>query len=746
VTRIRSSHALKLTESVQRQIVLPVMLLASSSVLLLSGCSSALNLGNGSAGSSDGVAISAVKGTVHGGQFPIDNATVSLYEIGATASTAKGYGAAITSGQLLGSATTSGAGGTWSIPNPTPCANASDELYLVASGGEEYNTSNSANSALTLTSVGGPCGSQFTTSFNIDEVTTIATEYALAGFSKGYAQVGTSATNAVGLVNAFATVTNLVSLAQGSALTNTPAYATPPANSTPDVFGSVVPYDTINTLADVIATCVNAAGGATDPACASLFSYTGGSNSLPSGNGVNNSPNAGTTQNTADAVLYIAHNPGLPGTSGVSSNNVATVYALTPPSPPFGPTLTTAPNDFTLTVNFVGGGLGGVKVASNGDGTYVAIDANGNLWIPEPSFSSLTELNNLGAPISPTTQVKTTTPYTLMQAGGFPVTGAEALTVPDVDIYGNVWIGDSSECLVGVSSSGASLSGSPYTSFCPSTQGAQGVAIDGSNNVWVASGSDTGSPFIVAVANPSPGTGPYSVLSGFPVTSGLDILAGWIGPDEAGNVWFTDDGDNDGGFVSSTGAVTIPYMHNFGGGPGPFGAFGGLSSGSGGNGGLALWIPQPSVNNVQPVNATSPYVEGSAILSSTGQGEGQIEADGYGNFLWTNQGNENEDLPANITVYTSGEAQVSEYSTGYDGGSAQTTLDGPYGFAIDQSGNVWVVNASNYDAATKKGPYGTGYKGNGSGSANVTEFIGLAGPTQPLDSLKAKDSTYGTLP
>jgi streptogramin lyase len=700
----------------QHQVLLSALLLASSSVLLLSGCGSALNFKSGSGVPSE---VGAMRGTVHGGQFPVVGSTVSLYEIGATATSAAGYAAALPA-TPLGTATTA-ADGTWSIPAPTACTNASDELYLVASGGAGGNTgvgqNTTPNAALVMTSVGGPCNNQFTTQFNIDEVTTVATEYALSGFSTDYQHVGTSTTNPLGLQNAFKTVTNLVNLSTGNANSLAPAYATPPASTNADVFAGIVPYDTINTLANIIATCVNAAGGATDSQCTNLFSYTGGANSNPVGNSGVQGPVAA---NTADAVLYIAHNPGLPAV-GFTTNNVAAVWGLPTPEAPFGPPLAAAPNDFTLTLNFVSGGLGGNAGGNLSAGGNLTVDMNGNVWVPAARDKFLASMSNLGSPLSPTTTVTGTT---LVAHGGYPLTGAGTLGRLDSDQNGNVWVADSTNCVYGFSQNGTPLAGSPFTADCPATT-SHTVTVDGSNNLWVG-----GTAFVTSLSNPS-----GAVRTGFPSTAGYVTLTTFLGPDEAGNVWFTDQGNNNGGFISGTGSVSIPYPADFGGSPGIDAAFG---QGT-------LWVPEPSADTIQPVPYVSPFNPGNSFIPPTGIAMAQIRADGSNRFLFSNGGNTT--VPPNITIYLADGTQVSPLSKGYTGGSALTALDSVNGIAIDQSGNVWVLNQINYNQLHSNGPYGSQYLyHSGAQSANVTEFVGLAAPTQPVASFNAKNSTYGVKP
>jgi hypothetical protein len=722
------------------------LLLASSSVLLLSGCGAALNFK--STGSVPATA-NAMQGTVHGGQFPVVGATVRLYEIGATQTSAAGYGAAL--GTPLGTATTA-ADGTWAMggtsPNPlTPCTNGNDELYLVASGGAGGSSSQNvtSNTALVMTSVGGPCNNQFTNSFNIDEVTTVATEYALSGFSTDYQHVGTSPQsgtcpgpscnpgNSIGLTNAFATVTNLVNLTSGQANSIPPAYVTPPTNGIADVWSAIVPYDTINTLANVLATCVNASGGATDPACTSLFSFTGGTNSLPpsQGHGVTSL----VATNTADAALYIAENPGLPASSGWPNNNLVAVWSLPTGTVPFGPVLGVAPPDFTLALSFVGGGLGGTTTTSVSRATQLTIDLKGGVWIVDSGHTNVASLSNLGTPLSPTTQLTATGALVAGGMGGYKPSGLVGTSIVflDTDQQGNVWIPDGTNCLIGISSTGAQLnSGAPY-SVCPST-GANSAAVDASNNVWV---SGPGPSFISAISNPS-GTALFA-----PVTGGLSTLTGFLAPDESGNVWFTDGGQGNGGYVNGTGTVTIPWPSAFG-APGAFGAFGPLGAGSGGNGGLALWIPEDSVNTIQPVNATTPYGNpGATFIPEAGMWE--IQADGLGRYFFSSTN-------GYVAEFTSNEAQISPGSptnVGYTGGSAVTGLSNPEGMAIDQSGNVWLCNQNNWNAGHKTvGPYANKYKSasGGTSAAAVTEFVGLAAPSQPVKSLAAKYHTYGQLP
>jgi hypothetical protein len=121
-----------------------------------------------------------------------------------------------------------------------------------------------------------------------------------------------------------------------------------------------------------------------------------------------------------------------------------------------------------------------------------------------------------------------------------------------------------------------------------------------------------------------------------------------------------------------------------------------------------------------------------------------IAADGGGNYYWANQGGADGAggffVSPNITEYTSAESLISPYYTGYTGGSALMALDKPNSVQIDQSGNIWIVNQNN---ANNSGSSlaGGAYLGNGSGAGNVTEFVGLAMPVNPVFAQSALAGT-----
>ena len=195
----------------------------------------------------------------------------------------------------------------------------------------------------------------------INEVSTVAAAYAMAGFATDATHVSNSGTALAqtGIANAFANAANLETLSTGVALSTTPA-----GNGT-------VPQTEINTLGNILASCVNTNGeGST--ACTTLFT-----NAL-----------AGGTTGTLPAAINIAHNP---------ATNVASLYALAGGTPPFASALTAVPNDWTVALNFTGG---------FNNPTGIAIDSSGDAWVVSTatvstkSLASVVELSSSGVVLS----------------------------------------------------------------------------------------------------------------------------------------------------------------------------------------------------------------------------------------------------------------------------------------------------------------------------------------------------------
>jgi hypothetical protein len=417
-----------------------------------------------------------LRGVVHGGQQPITGASIQLYAAATT-----GYGASAT--PLLTSSVVTDATGSFTITGDYACPSATSQLYIVARGGNPGLAPGTNNAASVLMTALGPCslhGSEYTldpSSFiTINEVTTVASVYALAPFMGGDAtHLGTSSTNAVGLANAFLTVNNLVNTTTGTALSVTPA-----GNGTP-------PQAAINTLANIVASCVNSDG--TGSPCAALA--------------VAATPSGGTAPtDTIQGTYNVARNPG---------NNVSALYGLAGATPPFQPMLSAAPNDWTLPVTYTGIGVGA---------TVMAIDASGNIWVPGTNTGSapysVFELSNNGTVLS--------------GANGYTGGGLNIPAGIAIDPAGDAWV-PSTGNVVELSSSGAILSGANgFTGGGLSTPRA--IAVNGQGDAWVA---DIGSRSLIKLDNNG------NILSGpSGFLPGNGSLPFGLGIDQTGDVWVGD--------------------------------------------------------------------------------------------------------------------------------------------------------------------------------------------------------------
>ena len=443
--------------------------LACGTVLCLSGCGGIATAP--SAASSEGVALS---GSVHGGQQPVSGAKVYLYAASTTA-----YSGAATSLLAAPGYVTTDAGGTFSFsPAGIKLYNCptGSYVYALALGGNPGLASPTANNAeLALMEGLGPCSSLTTsTILSINEASTISSVYALSAFMTSETQVGTSATNVQGLANAFSVIGNLTGVAGG-------VYATTPAGN------GTAPQATLDTLANALSACVNSDGTGTP--CSSLMTAASVSTT------------AGTPVDTVQAALNIAQHPGV---------NVGTIYSLAAAVAPFQPSLTAAPNDWTLQIQYAGG-LNQVQ--------GLAVDATGNVFASNSLGGNITEFSPTG------TVLGTLTAPTLFRPQEMAI-----------DLNGNLWTGSrananatpsTSASLVEFSSNGTLLSGT--TGF---TGGGltvpRGIAVDPRGNVWAAGNAEL-SEFTSAGAPVSSNTGYTSAnLLSFNLELSFDT---------AGNAW-----------------------------------------------------------------------------------------------------------------------------------------------------------------------------------------------------------------
>ena len=393
-------------------------------------------------------------GQVLGGTTPITGAAVTLYRAGDAA-----QGAAA----VLGSATTDSAGGfTISFKNPGGSA----MLYLIAAGGKP-NSSTTANSAIKLMLALGAASSLPGQPVVVNEVTTIASVYSLAQFIEiaDTTQVGSSASDTTGLINAFASASNLADFLHGT------------ARSAPAAGNGTAPQKKVNTLADALATCVNTSGP-NSPGCQTLLTCATPGAVFDSTTSICTASGPAPAD-TLGATLSIALNPGL-----VPS---ATIFSISTsqPLPPFTPQLSSAPNDWAMELNFTGGALLAPKA--------LAVDGAGDIWVTSssgPNYGNVVELSPRGTFISPA-------------ASGYTAGGVNEPLSIAIDQADNVWVGNGSDlAAIGLTEL---VGGNTPPAKCPTTPGPldtgcaisppsgypaslnnSAIGIDLNGNVWVS--------------------------------------------------------------------------------------------------------------------------------------------------------------------------------------------------------------------------------------------------------------------
>jgi streptogramin lyase len=536
---------------------------------------------------------------VHGGQQGVSGSTIQLYAAGAT-----GYGSAAT--PLLTKTVTSNGAGSFTITGDYSCPTLSTQVYIVATGGNPGLAMGTNNTALAMMAALGPCGLLTSSTFIfIDEVTTVASVYALAPFMStgGGTKLGATSTNAQGLANAFATVNNLVNTAKGTA----------PGPNLPT--GATAPTAELNTLADLLSLCVNTSGPAGE--CTTLFN-----DATPSG--------LSAPTNTIDAMLDIALNPG---------HNVSTLFNLVTGIVPFEPTLAAAPNDWTMAINYTGGGLNTPK--------SIAVDGLGNIWAANNGANSISEFSSSGLAIS--------------GAAGYTGGGLNAPWGIAIDTSGNVWVTDpiarGGGTLSKFSSSGTALSASGFTGNGLSDP--FGLAVNGAGVAWTANVSTTSAFLNNGSAQPG---SPYGPPGGHNYYN--------IAVDSSGNVWAADKvAPGDVEKFTSAGAVVASYT------AGPQNLTWGVAI----DGTAHVWISDSGNNTMTELNST-----GTLVANYTGGGLNTpqgVAIDGLGNVWVANN------TGKSVTELNNSGAAFSP-STGFIGGA----MNSPYSLAIDGSGNVWVSN------------------------------------------------------
>jgi streptogramin lyase len=348
------------------------------------------------------------------------------------------------------------------------------------------------------------------------------------------------------------------------------------------------------------------------------------------------------------------------------ASNVAAVFNAVTPQGPFQPALTTQPNDWTMSITY-----GGCTPACGGLNLpgSLAIDSGGNVLVANYFGGVVSKFSPAGVPAA---------------ANGFPGVGLNQSYGVAIDGSDHVWV-TNEQSVTGAnnhhygsvsefSPAGVELSGYGYTGG--GTYYPLAAAADSTGVIWVADyGSSAATLLMTSDGSAVSGGSGYGV-SALPFTSAVAV-------DSNHNAWFAVQG----------GAVRVT----------PAGAISSYSC-CAGPAGIAvdltgdIWIADYGAPAIVELNASGAVARQVSLGNNAGpQG---IAIDGAGNVWAANYyGNTLVEVAGSTGALFSPAAGL-----GLD-----APINEPYGAAIDASGNLWLTNAH---------------------TNTLTQFVGLASPVK----------------
>ena len=353
--------------------------------------------------------------TVRTGTTPIERSRVTLMRAGNAA------GAAATP-VTIG---TSDAKGQVQLTYTVPPG---DILYLLAEG--------APSASVRLAAVLG-AAAYVPPSTVVNELTTVATAYAMAHFLQKENIAGPLPSLAIAAM----TASSLANSATGEV---SGILSRPPNGSETNTLA------TLNTLANLVASCIQSKE---KESCQDLFAEA-------------RPPSSVTPNNTLEALRDIARVPW---------HNVVALYFLAPRKGPYSPALTGSPDSWTLTIKHTGNGR-----EFNGPES-LAFDQDGNLWAANRF--------EFGAGSAPGSRLIRLIPSGL-DAPGAPYTGGglSGASGIAIDSAGSIWLGNvAANSISRFDTSGKPLS-PPAGIHSGRIKHPQGIAVDLCGNIWIANG------------------------------------------------------------------------------------------------------------------------------------------------------------------------------------------------------------------------------------------------------------------
>lgn len=630
----------------------------------LTGCS-----GFTSTASAPAITTASFGGSIHGGQQPVAGARVYVYAGGNTgyASPSRsllngGSGGAVNDQYGNAYVTTNASGGfTFSgFGCPTP----NTPVYLLAVGGNPGLGGSANNNAITEAAAIGACSTITNSTFiQMTEVTTAAFVTAVQQYASGPTVVGAPASNQLGLRTAFQLALDLADSTTGLGRTMNAAGT------------GIVNGPKVNTLGNILAPCINSTSNVSS-ACTSLFQAT------PSTGGAPN------PSETFTAMLNLAKNPG---------NNVGSLFGQINAAAPFQPSLTAAPNDFTLGITYSGGGMTAPGA--------IAIDALGDAFITNsPSLSGQSGTDSI-VEIGPNGMFLAS--YTSN------IHGPRGIAI---DVAGNIWsnnlgnANNTNDQVVKLNNQGVLVFATSATSVV--LNGLTGIATDGNLSAWVAAspnGTTNANQSSISKIGPNGAILQPITMNGFGQPQGIAI-------DGNSNIYSAGFSSNNLLKITPTPAnnpTSYPATIVSGNFSQPLGvAIDNANNVYSFNNGTSLITEISSAGVMQPMGNPAPNISNSAVISIDGAG---------GGWLANIRSSNSTPQPDNLVHFTTGGVAANGQTSGYQ----NVNLNRVGVATVDNIGNVWVSN---------------------NGSGTVTEFVGTAAPVVTPIAAGILNQTIGTRP
>lgn len=695
-----------------------LLALLASSAVLTAGCS---NLGTTAPTAAPLATGGTLSGTIHGGSQPVAFATVTLYFAGQNGvGSGDPTGGASLGAPIVAAVTTSADDGHGSFafqkksnasqvttPDSFACPSGDPLVYVVARGGNPVGNHDRAanNSASAFLAMYGLCSQISSANVVVmNEVTTVASMIALQQyFNPTTESIGADGigVHKLALIQTLDTISNLADMSTGVAV-STKNISAGPATVT------VKPETAkVNALANIIASCINNQTANVSP-CTTLFANAAPPDTAVTGRPYH-TPAFPPATDVLQALFYMLSNP----TNG-SITKLNNLYNLIPGTAPFQPSLSAAPSDWTVAINFkstdtcgsgnagfinqpqelaldiydnvwiANGQAGGSNISSitqggapttciplnGGDSRGITIDTANNVWYASHGTNSLYRYN----PISQTMTTFTTTaaPVAIFADGG---NGG-------LDTVSNIYFTTDADTSVYMIAHGATADASATPIQISSIVGSNPnhLIVDANRAIWVTSGAG----FVSRIAAGTAGDPNY--LNGYTTTQ-------FTVPANAAGI--TVGPGTTGAFVASDAASAVTFL-----------------TGSGTN-----YSPAGGWPNLSGV---------AGLLNPTA-----VAVDGRLN-VWAINGTANSGSGLySVTEVSSGGAPL--FNSGTTAGGRQ--FDGSFlingrSMIIDMSGNVWLA--------------GTG--SGGTPSTSITEIVGAAVPVYQPFSVGLSNGRFQNIP